>query len=42
VLQDFEGLPVHNFADAVGYGCNTIMKVHLPSGNVDCLILHVA
>ena len=42
VFEDFERLPVHNFAYAIGYGCNAIMKVHLPGGDVDRLMQFVA
>ena len=42
VFQDLERLPVHNCANAVGYGCHSIVKVHLPGRNIDGLMLLVA
>jgi hypothetical protein len=42
VLEDFKRLSVHNFADAIGYGRNAIVKVHLPSGDIDGLMRFVA
>jgi hypothetical protein len=38
VFEDFEWLPIRNFADAVGYSCNAIFEVSLPSGDIDGLM----
>jgi hypothetical protein len=42
VLEDFERLPVHNFADAIRYGGNAVVKIHLPGGDIDSLMQFVA
>jgi hypothetical protein len=42
VFEDFERLPIHNFADPVGYGRNTIFEISLPDGDIDRLMPFMA
>ena len=41
-LEDFERLPIHNFADMVGYGCNPVFEISLPYGDIDGLMPFMA